>query len=518
MSTEEIKSVISNIIGVPVSEAWDILDSKPEVGLYLIHYKDGVNMSTYGHIRGIIIDIEQKIIVCDAYRYTPIVRSDHLEFDDKGEIVFYDTVGKRYVTHKDKMRIVPGFEVVTIRAFLHRGIVYFPSYRKIDVWSSDSRWGKSIPFSQMAKDLKIPDGGTLFPDKSKMYSNYTHIFMLVHQGILNVTKADIGNGYIVYAGTKSNPAEFKVAPEIIDTTPVKLETTNDVEVAKRDLVLLKPDDFNINQANQFLKHGYYSPQLNQKDTRLNCGEFVIVYLDVNNLFSQVIRVESNSYRWRTLITDDHPNLRYRYYCLLNLMKTNLNDPASYKNFSEILPRMSRYSFESIIERVNVSPIPFWVNKGNPFHPHTMTPDDFMYNIWAALMMAVPLHKQKEVAKLYDEYMSNKKHLVVLLEEIYKIVFLSKKQIEVKNPRVTQLLQLAHNKAISSMNLKANQEINTSILEDFLSCIRYNLQYLVNGEEGSSLYRVYKECLNIKTNLDAPEVPDKDEDNKEILVQ
>lgn len=488
MDTSEVKSVISNIIGVPVSGAWDIIDSKPEVGLYLVHYQDNVNMNTYGHIRGIIVDIDEKIIVCDAYRYTPIIKSDHLEFNDQGQLELYDTLGKKYIGYKDKIRIVPGFEVVTIRVFLHRGIVYYSTYRKINVWTSGSRWGESMPFSQMALDLKIPSAEQLFPNKSVTHSNYVHIFMLVHQGILNVTKADIGNGYIVYAGTKTiwDPCTSGISQELIDTTPVILKTTDKISEAKENLTLLKPEDFNLNQANLFLNHGYYGSKYNQADARLNGGEFVIIYLDVNSPFSQVIRVESTSYRWRSFITDDHPNLKYRYFQLLNMTKSNLRDPQHRDEFLSVFPQFTKWGRDSVIKKLEKDPIHFWVNS-NLQYLHAMSPEDKMYNVWIALLMAVPLHKQKLVVPLYEEYMKNK---IDVVNTIYSHIN-STPDEEGENHRFYKIIELAKKKAIKDLNLSNVSLTESSEKDNYNNQVKYNIQYLINNEEGTSLYRIWK---------------------------
>ena len=499
VNNEKVKNIISNIIKVPVNDSWEILDSVPDVGLYLVHYKKDSNMHKYGHIRGLIIDINEKLIVCSAYKYTPVIRSDELKpINDKLE--FMDDLGNKYVGNMDDIKIVPGFEVVTIRVFLYKGKVYYSTYRKIDVWNSGSKWGDSIEFDKMAIELGIQKQD-LFPNKNKLYSNYAHVFMLVHDGILNVTKADIKNGYIVYGGVKQlwNIEDISISDkDLIDTSPVNIDHVSDIEQAKNGLGILKPEYFNLNQANLFLKYGYY-PNRDQIDDRLNSGEFVIVYLNgTSDQFNNVLRIESSSYRWRSIIKDDHPNLKFRFYQLLNMCNNDLSNPEVLNNFKSLFPSITKYNINSIIEKLENGYIHFWpnVNNGNVLNSNS-TFEDKMYNIWACFIMTVPLCKQKYAASLYNEYYKNKKMIAETLHEIFSNENCDKIQEEMLNHRTFELIKLAKNFALRSLNNTGVNLINTTVNKTFDDQFKYNIGYLLNNEEGGSIYRIYKDCMKYK---------------------
>src|SRR5881396_3782286 len=229
MEPTKVQEIIATIIKLPVSHNWEILDSKPDVGLYLIHYTNNANMNLYGHIRGIVVDVINGLIVCEAYKYTPVCKENLLNYSEDGTLTLIDDLGNKHQGTRNKIKIVPGFEVVTIRVFVHKGIVYYSTYRKIDVWTSGSHWGNSKTFDQMALDLKIPSADILFPNKDKLYSNYVHIFMIVHPGILNVSKINLDKGFILYGGIKQvwSLENSKFDEVVVDSVPVELEITSD---------------------------------------------------------------------------------------------------------------------------------------------------------------------------------------------------------------------------------------------------------------------------------------------------
>lgn len=512
-----LNALIASITGIPVSNCWKIYDAKPDQNLYLIHYENNSNMNEYGHIRGIIVDVQNKLVVCNAYKYTPIVQLDSINFDIYGKLEMVDTLGGVHIAQKNKIKAVPGFEVVTIRVFKHNYNVYDTTYRKIDIWNSGSKWGDSEPFDKMALDLKIPSKEVLFPDQTKKYSNYVHIFMLVHQGILNVTKADIKDGFIVYAGTKTiwNVEDTQFNRDEVDTTPVKLEVTNDLEIAKTKLMLYQPPDFTIDQANNFLKKGYYSANIHNNaypgDERLNNGEFMIMYTNNHSdPFTDVIRIEPSGYHWRSLMKCDHPNIKYRFFQLLSSANDDTTDLDNLRKFINKFPLMDKYSVDSIIKKLENGYIHFWPS--SPVTPSVLTKEDRIYNIWACFIMSVPLHKQKQAAGLYYEYTKNKDETANMLYNIYiseNFDNINTEDVISLNPRAIKLIHLAKDYALRYLNSNKIIVTDKSSLTSLNEQIKNNLKYLINNEEGGSLYRIYRDCQAYIINNDDKAVNNND---------
>ena len=501
MEPREIKSIIADIVGIKVSNCWKIEHSQPEKGLYNIHYEDGVNMTEWGHIRGFIVDINAKKVICSGYEYTPIIRDqDELKFNKDGKMELYDTVGKKYIVDKNKIKIVPGFEVVTIRAYLHQGEIGYASYRKINIVGTRARWGDSIPFIEMGFQCKLPDRDILFPDKTKLSSNYAHIFMIVHRGILNVSKDNIDNGYIIYGGVKKmwdvDPTDSNF--ETVDTTPIKLETTNDMNIAKKDNVLFNPPEYNIEQANHFLKYGYYeASDSKQNDKRTSRGEFVIMYMnDTSDPFKNVLRIQSTPYCWSSNIKDDHPNTKYRFYQLANFAFNREFNQEAEIQFLQMFPIFAKFDVKTIVEKINKKPIHFWPNGSLP---NIKDPIDRLYIVWVSLLMSVPLHLQTTVAKLYDEYIQERKNIADTLYRLYiaKSEGLTNEDLPINlYNRTDKMIELSKQYA-SRSGIKDK--------EAFDQQVKYNLVYLINGEEGASLHRIYKDCkaLNLLNLEDSP---------------
>ena len=483
---EKIKSIIAEILGIKVSNQWKIENSIPEKDLYNVHYEKNANMNEWGHLRGVIVDIANRRVVCSGYEYTPIIRNkDELKFDEKGQIELYDNLGKKYIVEKGKSRIVPAFEVVTVRAFLHKGEIYYPTYRQINIVGTKARWGDSIPFIEMGIECKLPDRDTLFPDKTKTSSNYVHIFMIIHKGVANVSKLNVDKGYILYGGVKKmwdpSPNDTDV-----DTNPVKLVTTTDMNLAKEANILFTPPEYTIEQANRFLKYGYYDAKdYKETDPRKLNGESVIIYLDGNS-FKNVIRVQSTSYSSKSQIKDDHPNPKFRLYQLSNFAFNRDFDTDNLREFLKSFPLYAKFDVKTIVEKTAKGPIHFWPEGKLPEVSNAL---DRFYIVWVSLLMSVSPHMQHTVAKLYDEFMSDRNDIVDVLHKLYIM--------KSEGKSFDELPINLYNRTTKIIGLANEHASRISSKESLDQQVKYNLNYLINGEEGSSLYKIYKDCRALK---------------------
>ena len=405
----------------------------------------------------------------------------------------YDNLGKKYIVHKNKVKIVPGFEVITIRVFLYNDEMYYSTYKQINIIGTKARWGNSMTFVEMGVECKLPDRDTLFPDKTKKSSNYVHIFMLIHKGVANVSKINIDTPYILYGGVKKM---WDAPPEdnTIDTQPVKLVVTNDMNLAKRSNILFSPPEYDIDQANHFLKYGYYNSDVG--DLKKYNGEFVIMYLNGKDgdggTFKNVIRVQSTSYSSRSTIKDDHPNPKFRLYQLSNFAFNKNFDANMEKEFLEMFPLYAKFDPKSIIEKANKGFIHFWPNGKVPDIKDSM---DRFYIIWVSLLMSVPLHMQTNIAKLYDEFLSDRNDIVDTLHKLYikKNEGFSLDELPINlYHRTTKIIDLARQYASKTVAGGTDEK------DVFNQQMKYNLTFLINGEEGSSLYKIYKDCNLLKT--------------------
>ena len=138
---ELIKEEISKILNIQNTNSWNIIDSIPSEDLYLVHYNDRANMEIYGGLRGVIVDIKEKKIVCRSNGNTISITCDNI-VEDK-DVIKIDN----YILNKNNIKIMIGFEGTMLRIFKHRGTVYFSTHRKINC--VNSKWGNSISFSNL---------------------------------------------------------------------------------------------------------------------------------------------------------------------------------------------------------------------------------------------------------------------------------------------------------------------------------------------------------------------------------
>src|SRR3989304_6739213 len=76
---DQVKSDIANILAIENSGAWEIISSDPDHNLYMVHHKPEADLVKYGDIRGIVVDVKSRSIVCKSYGYTPTIVSNTIE-------------------------------------------------------------------------------------------------------------------------------------------------------------------------------------------------------------------------------------------------------------------------------------------------------------------------------------------------------------------------------------------------------------------------------------------------------
>ncbi len=211
MSNDDIRKIISNVLDIENSAAWQIVSSDPEHNLYMVHHKPEANLADYGQIRGIVIDTEAKAIICRSYGYTPTVMIDRITVQPgDGNIHLIDELSFEHAMNPARIHFKIGFEGTMINVFKHDGKVYRSTRKRLD--ASRSRWGNSDTFMDMYWSLGGPGNDDLFDPDSK-YSPYCHTFIIVHPDVLVVSKDNIGDGYLVYLGPKQMwSVDYNICP------------------------------------------------------------------------------------------------------------------------------------------------------------------------------------------------------------------------------------------------------------------------------------------------------------------
>ena len=514
MSEFDKKTEISEIIGIENSAGWMIKDSNEEHSLKIIHHRPEADLLKYGNIRGIVVDTKAKCIVSDSFPYAPIVKSSKLTLNNEGYLKLVDEFENQYILDPEKVLITEGFEGTVLHIFKHDGKVFYSTRKKLD--SSNSRWGNSETFSKIYSELGGPSEEELF-DKESKYSPYSYMFILVHPSLLVCTKDNVGKGYIVYLGYKTmwsveyyqcpykqtlkdgslfkgvTEEEFANDPRPnagwIDTT-LKVPLTKSIRTKgpskPEENVLYEPSYLDIDSANHYLQFGFLDKiEIPNYDKRLYPGEFIIInILDENNKITKMLKVQSESYSWRSELRDNDPNLLHRFYQLNNDSYLDFKNKSQRKQYLSKYPVMYPLPEKNIISQLNQNE-PYLVWPQNKIQDKYYLKDrkTRLYNIWLCFMMAVPFSRQKEVSSFYSTLNTERYNLIGWLWYIqkhpnYDVLTLSS--------RVKTIIDVARNYSKNSYIPKSGKKWN------YTRTINDKIRNFVMKEEGTSFYRLVRE--------------------------
>ena len=508
-----MKPTIASILGIQDLSTFEVLSAVNE--LYLVHYIPGPRISQANvisprnmdarNIRGIIVDVVARIVVCASFGYTPTANVGKLKSGEDGHYHLVDTDGAYHNVNPAQMSIKLGYEGTIMRIFKHGGTVYHSTHRRID--SSRSRWGNSPSFKELYHQLKGPANEELFSPEST-HSPYVYIFLIVHPTVLVATKESVGEGYIVYLGAKIM-WETCPYPEAILDLEQKLPTGDHIR---------SPGELTLEQANHHLQYGYSSdpiaPSSGVEDVRLRPGEFVMLYYQNEEGNQDLLKVQGIPYWWRSNIRNNDPNLLHRFYQLVDWSYLHTETPTEWNQYIGMFPVLEHKEVTDVVtpisfsQRTNVST--------------AMSRDDRLHNIWQCYLMAVPLHCQEEVIAMYLKFLQDR---VALIEWVNSLndIFPPDTPSQTDTPavptslpevseRITAIIFSARRFAKERRRTHRNMSRNGHIL-GIRAMTRDNIRNLLMKEKGVSLYRLVKEMHNqesrasIGPNVDSDVVPD-----------
>lgn len=489
---------ISFIIDIEIDENW-ISDSIIEAGLYMIHYPDNVDMTKYGHIRGWVVDIYNKIVIYASYGYTKKMIMDRIEFPEDGKLKYQDTDGIYHTLDKEKTKFKIGIEGFAIGVFMHEYVLYIVTHRRFImskkpekeiITMSRSRYGSSKTFSSILKQLKFfemlnintDNSNALYPNPEKGYSPYIHLFLITYRDILYVSKEVITQeefGYCTYLGIKNiwNPVNVNINKNQIEHDAYSpSNVSHNITLAKKHTHFYYPPELTIDQINQHLSTGYHSTT--ESDNRLGLGEFVVASDYDNSWPINMIQIQSVAYSWRSTIKGDHPNAYYQLFMLSDMTKIDTTLPSGLIEFKRRLPVLNRYKIDSIrnvLEQGNA--IIKW-NDDKANDSLILKREDKFYNIWACYIMSVPLHKQLDVVNMYEKYYADLKKLT---NYIYNKYLDGGKYTDYK---IAKIINNAQNRANNAYN-------DIVISMNYNDLVKNSIENIVNNSDGTYVYSLIK---------------------------
>ena len=500
LNQDELEKVIAGILEIPNSAAWTVVDSDPEHDLHVIHHRPEANLVEYGHLRGIVVDTQARCVVSRPYSHTPIVQVDKLHPLDDGTLTLTDTDQVQHSLNLSECRVTQGFEGPLITVFKHKGKVYRTIRKRLD--PTRSRWGASKPFMEMYWDLGGPTDEQLY-DPECQTSPVVHTFILVHPDALVVSNNQIDNGYIVYVGSK-----VEWDPTAADCPYPETEITNwdtsDVSFPTQPAsgnpvtgTIYTPTDLDLNGINQHLKYGFHTPvpTWDDLDDRMLPGEFVIVYHG-----DQLIRIESESYAWRSGMRDNNPNLLHRFYQLVSDSYARCDTTEGRQKYEKKYPVFVPYSVESVQENLKEDgPSVVWPQQGR-YHDaeNLMTKESRMFNIWLAYLNSVPLSKQVLVSTFLDHLYRKRGQLIGWLRTLDTLPKLDGAIFSKRVINIVEVAQRFAQKKVKQGDVYDRNGRKQSVRD----ITRQNIKNLVMKEDGGSLYRLIREMDRYKKEQEA----------------
>lgn len=389
-------------------DGWYVADSTE--GLALVHYKPDADMKKYGHIRGLLLDLEVGCVVADSFGYTPIVTTSSIKIEDDS-FTCVDANGNTHSFLESEMIIKRAFEGVVIRAVWWKGNFYTITHKKIN--PHKSRWGTSTTFLEMYKEAAGPTETQLF-DVTKPFSDTSYDFLVVEKSLLVATRQIVKSPYLVHLASRNintKRDEADVGAGIFDSDP-SVEVGGVVEAP----VIYNPPNLSVEDANKFLKFGYGPSVSDLPDDRLAPGESVIVYKVRDGKVLDVIKVHSISYEWRTQIRGDNPNITNRFYQLSEKAHEPVSSSDSLKRFKDSFMLFPLHDKEYLKSR-GAGTSKFFICPADL--PNRDLGDKYsrVYIIWINYVLSLPVHHQEAALDILEKYRDDCSDLICWLKDL-----------------------------------------------------------------------------------------------------
>jgi len=371
------RAIIAQILSIPDCDSWSITDSVEDKGLYNVHYTPEADKTKFGWIRGVVVDINKKYIVCQSYGHTPTIVSNDVE-------------STGILNSNPELRI--GYEGTIIRVFKHEGVIYTSTHRRIV--PNGSRWGNSRPFAEIYRSLNGPTT-ELFSDTPN--SRFVYVFLITDPELLSASVINMTCPWLFFL----DRLQFD-PPQDVPCDEKEPDSVLDLLLRNPKITPVSP--ITVDHANYQLNNGFRYPDDKQhSDIRLKTGEFVIAIFPN----SSIVRINSVAYEHRLKLRQCDPNFYHNYVELLQYaLRGDENYPSKYNNVIEArAERISKFNelftvvshndeqFKEAIEYLKANPVTILEEFYNPYH------QTIFFNFWLTL----PVHARKEALTYYNRY-------------------------------------------------------------------------------------------------------------------
>jgi hypothetical protein len=475
-----LRESIASILDVSDTPAWQIMDTRLEEGLYLVHYSQDANMVKYGSLRGVVVDIPHQAIVARSYGFTPTLSASSMsvaDYDQKIHLTDATNPNVTYDLDPETTLFYPGFDGPLVRVFLHNGQVYHSTHKKLqtlmDVW----------------EQLGGPRDDELF-DMGKKYSPYVHIFILASPELQMVSKTPVGAGYLIYLGTRKMWEQSPYSESEVDWEQRKNFTTvESFQSYPETPLILDVRAFDLEEANKYLTYGQYeSFDLSGLEERLWPGEFILAYLhSPSGESTGVLKIESPSYHWRATMRDNNLDLTLQFYLLSNGKFIRAEFEEERELYLRKFPLLTPYDISAIEGLIQQDgPLVVWPQEEIPLATIEVLladPTSRLYNIFLAFFYSLPPSQQEKALRLLQSYEADIKALTEVLIQVQ-----DQDELRYVPARARYLINTARSFG-QDLLLGNNPERH-----DLNALIDQEITSLVKLEEGYSLYRLVQSLV------------------------
>ena len=460
-STEKV----AHILNIPLSNDWSIVDT--EGSLCLVHYSENADMSMFGHLRGVLVDLDScRILAPSFFGFNEEAVCDHLSVVDD-QVSIKDKLGFEHTFDVDQMRIQPVYDGASMRVIWYNSQMYFISHKRIN--TSRSRWGSSRPFVEMYQDAGGPTAEELF-DTSVPESSTCYTFMIVDKDTSVGTRQVINKPYVVCLHKESLET---------DSPAGKFEFTKTKHIGTVDESFVgESPDLTINEANDFLSSGY-SQHVEGADLRSQPGEAVIIYSVKDGKIEDILRVHSTGYNWRNQLRNNKPNVKFQLYTLLGDCQLDLTASDNIELFIE--------KYLKIDEEINSK---ITLNKVRKLTPEDLNVDrrDLAKIVYVNYLYSLPIYLRSGLSGALSEFNDNRKELVKFIQDI-----------SVRYPNIASCTQFSKNlkNKIIGAKMKAKEDVNRNKRLNYRAKVNEYIYKFTMGER-DVLYALIREMNDYKS--------------------
>ncbi len=229
---------------------------------------------------------------------------------------------------------------------------------------------------------------------------------------------------------------------------------------------------------------------------------MIYKMDQYGQVEDLLKIQSTSYAWRSDMRDTDPNLTFRFYQLANESHLRVDHYADAATiYRRKFPLLTKYNVGSIIDRIKKDG-PFIVWPQEEINEEIAKelirgPTDRLSNIWRCFLMSVPLHRQLDVAHMFDRFIRDREDIITWIINMEDRTDLAEDP-DIPN-RVHQILELARGNAAKKTEEGKNRDRRGRSLS-VKALTGANVRNLIMKENGRSLYKLMKSMKEHQVSL------------------